>query len=85
MNDKLISLEHKLGYTYQSKDLLVRAITHRSAGATHNERLEFLGDAVLSFHISRLLWHRFPQAQEGELSRLRSRLVDEDALAGQPS
>lgn len=81
MNDKLISLEHKLGYTYQNKDLLVRAITHRSAGATHNERLEFLGDSVLSLVIAEVLYLRFPQVSEGDMSRMRATLVREKTLA----
>jgi ribonuclease-3 len=81
VNDKLISLEHKLGYTYQSKDILVRAITHRSAGATHNERLEFLGDSVLSLVIAEVLYLRFPQVSEGDMSRMRATLVREKTLA----
>lgn len=81
MNDKLISLERKLGYTYQSKDLLVRAITHRSAGANHNERLEFLGDSVLSLVIAEVLYLRFPQVSEGDMSRMRATLVREKTLA----
>ncbi|HEU0264632.1 MAG TPA: ribonuclease III [Geobacterales bacterium] len=85
----LAALAVATDYQFRQECLLLEAITHPSflnespsAGGDY-QRLEFLGDAVLSFHISRLLWHRFPQAQEGELSRLRSRLVDEDALAEQ--
>jgi len=59
---------------------LVRAVTHRSFGADHNERLEFLGDAVLSLAISSLLYERFAGSDEGDLTRVRAHLVREDSL-----
>ncbi len=59
----------------------LQAITHRSGGARHNERLEYLGDAVLELVISAHLYRRFPQANEGDLSRMRSYLVNRDMLA----
>lgn len=63
-------------------ELLERALTHRSAGGEHNERLEFLGDAVLGFLVSEELFRRFGDACEGDLTRLRARLVRESTLAG---
>ncbi len=81
MNDKLPRLEQKLGYKFQNKDLLIRAITHRSAGSRHNERLEFLGDSILSLVIAEVLYHRFPNVSEGDMSRMRATLVREKTLA----
>jgi ribonuclease-3 len=68
---------------WQSRDaaLLATALTHRSAGGAHNERLEFLGDAVLSCVIAERLYREFPAASEGELSRFRSSLVSGESLA----
>ena len=57
------------------------ALTHRSKGGEHNERLEFLGDAVVNFVIAEVLYHQFPTATEGELSRWRATLVNRDTLA----
>ena len=73
--------EQKLGYKFQNKDLLIRAITHRSAGSRHNERLEFLGDSILSLVIAEVLYHRFPNVSEGDMSRMRATLVREKTLA----
>lgn len=81
MNDKLPRLEQKLGYQFQNKDLLIRAITHRSAGSRHNERLEFLGDSILSLVIAEVLYYRFPNVSEGDMSRMRATLVREKTLA----
>ena len=81
MNDKLSRLEKKLGYQFQNKDLLIRAVTHRSAGSRHNERLEFLGDSILSLVIAEVLYHRFPNVSEGDMSRMRATLVREKTLA----
>lgn len=69
-----------LGYRFKDKALLRRALTHRSRGAPNNERLEFLGDGVLNFVIASLLYERFNEASEGELSRARASLVKEDTL-----
>ncbi len=74
-------LARKLGYAFNNKLLLQQALTHRSAHAEHNERLEFLGDSVLSYVISTDLYHRFPKSSEGELSRLRAHLVKGEMLA----
>ncbi|WP_058554587.1 ribonuclease III [Thiohalocapsa sp. ML1] len=62
-------------------DLLALALTHRSAGRENNERLEFLGDAALGLVMAEALWTRFPEADEGELSRRRAALVNQDSLA----
>lgn len=74
-------LESALGYEFAHKELLRQALTHRSYGSPHNERLEFLGDSVLNCVVAALLFHRFPSLREGELSRLRANLVRQDALA----
>jgi ribonuclease-3 len=71
-----------LGTAGLGEDLLRQALTHRSAGAGNNERLEFLGDALLGFVIAQALWDRFPAADEGQLSRMRATLVKQDSLAG---
>lgn len=70
-----------LGYKFSDRALLEQALTHRSAGGVNNERLEFLGDAVLGFVIAGELYHRFSSASEGQLSRLRSSLVKGETLA----
>ncbi len=70
-----------LGHQFEHASLLDQALTHRSAAGSHNERLEFLGDAVLNLTISSLLFRQWPEASEGELSRLRSSLVKRETLA----
>ena len=70
-----------LDYVFQQPDLLEEALTHRSASPHHNERLEFLGDALLNLVIAEYLFQQYPQASEGELSRLRASLVKGEALA----
>ena len=77
----LTRLASRLGYDFTDHSLFVQALTHRSAGAGNNERLEFLGDAVLSVIIAQWLFERFPSASEGELTRLRSSLVKGSTLA----
>ncbi|HWS02374.1 MAG TPA: ribonuclease III domain-containing protein, partial [Gammaproteobacteria bacterium] len=69
------ALLNSLGYTFHDPLLLESALTHRSAGGINNERLEYLGDAVLGLVIAEDLYRRYPQASEGELSRLRASLV----------
>lgn len=69
------------GYAFRDPGLLRLALTHRSCGLPNNERLEFLGDAVLGLVVGELLYDRFPEFPEGELSRLRARLVSGDHLA----
>ncbi len=74
-------LQERLGCTLTDAALLLRALTHRSFGPDNNERLEYLGDAVLSFVVAELLFQNFPAASEGELSRYRACLVSGEALA----
>jgi ribonuclease III, bacterial len=81
MVDKRKRLEAELGYTFRNPRLLVQALTHRSHSAAHNERLEFLGDAVLNFVVASLLFDRFPKTDEGDLSRMRANLVRQATLA----
>jgi ribonuclease-3 len=80
MTHPLDDLQRRLGYRCVDGELLVRALTHRSFGADHNERLEFLGDAVLNLAISSLLYERFAGSDEGDLTRVRAHLVREDTL-----
>lgn len=74
-------LMQRLAFTFHDEGLLKTALTHRSKGGDNNERLEFLGDAVVNFVIGEILFHQFPQATEGELSRWRASLVNRDTLA----
>ena len=76
----LVALQQRLGYRFTQPELLRRALTHRSWGAEHNERLEFLGDAVLSLGVSNLLYARHGGSDEGDLTRVRAHLVREDSL-----
>jgi len=77
----LAALEQRLGYRFQNPALLEQAVTHRSHGAVHNERLEFLGDAVLNCTIAQLLYQKYARLNEGDLSRLRANLVKQQSLA----
>ena len=74
-------LEQRLGYHFEDQRQLQLALTHRSHGATNNERLEFLGDSILNFVIGEELFKRFPEVREGQLSRLRSQMVKGETLA----
>ncbi len=74
-------LQREIGYQFSSTALLELALTHRSANGTHNERLEFLGDSILSFVIAEDLYHRFPNVDEGDMSRMRATLVRGNTLA----
>ena len=74
-------LEKTLHYRFDDTSLFTRALTHRSANGLNNERLEFLGDAVLDFVISEAIFNLRPDADEGDLSRLRSSLVKDTSLA----
>jgi ribonuclease-3 len=70
------TLRDRLGYAFRDAALLRQALTHRSYGTPHNERLEFVGDAVLNCVIARALYGRFPDIAEGDLSRARASLVN---------
>ncbi len=71
----------ELGYEFADKKVVQQALTHRSVGNPHNERLEFLGDSILNFLVAEELFQRFPDAREGELTRLRATQVKGDTLA----
>jgi ribonuclease-3 len=73
-------LQQRVGYRFSGRELLALALTHRSHGTPHNERLEFLGDSVLNCVVAVELFERFRDLPEGDLSRLRARLVRQEAL-----
>lgn len=81
MRESLQRLQSQLQYAFNDPGLLETATTHRSVGFRNNERSEFLGDAILGFVIADQLFHQFPEADEGQLSRLRASLVKRDSLA----
>ena len=81
MIEPLHQLYRELGYQFSEESLLKQALTHRSAANLNNERLEFLGDAILGFIVADELYRTFPDANEGQLSRLRARLVKKETLA----
>lgn len=76
----LQALQQRIGYEFADANLLSRAVTHKSFGADHYERLEFLGDAVLSLGVSGLLYRCFDRSDEGDLTRVRAHLVRQDTL-----
>ena len=80
-SEPLERLQRRLGYRFRDPQLLARALTHRSATSANNERLEFLGDGLINFIAAEALYRARPDAEEGDLSRLRASLVCEDALA----
>src|SRR5256885_2339160 len=73
-------LQRRIGYRFSRPELLLRALTHRSHSALHNERLEFLGDSILNCVVAAELYERFCGLSEGDLSRLRAHLVRQEAL-----
>ena len=81
MTDNFAAIYRKLGYTFARPDLLTLALTHRSSSYHNNERLEFLGDGILNMLIAKALYMQFPDANEGQLTQLRSQLVREQSLA----
>jgi ribonuclease-3 len=80
MDFLLQALQARMGHRFAQPRLLDRAVTHRSFSSHHNERLEFLGDAVLSLAVSQLLFERFADSDEGDLTRVRAHLVREQSL-----
>lgn len=76
----LPSLEERIGHRFRERRLLIQALTHRSASSQHMERLEFLGDAVLSLAIAEYLYFHYPEMDEGALSRARAHLVSKETL-----
>ena len=81
MRQDLTKLSRILEYQFRDETLLETALTHSSFGQRHNERLEFLGDSILGWVIADALYQQFPHAREGQLSRLRARLVKGVTLA----
>ena len=75
------ALCRKIGYIFNRPELLRQALTHRSHSLPHNERLEFLGDSVLNCAVAGLIFRHFPNLTEGNLSRVRANLVNQQALA----
>lgn len=74
-------IETLLNYTFKQPLLLQQALTHRSYSAKHNERFEFIGDSILNYTVAKMLFVAFPKLSEGELSRLRANLVNQNTLA----
>lgn len=81
MSDSFGKLGERIGYAFRQPELLRTALTHRSFGTPNNERLEFLGDSVLSVVVSEALYRKFPESDEGSMSRLRASLVNGETLA----
>ena len=81
MTTPLDDLQRKIDYSFNDVSLLENALTHRSKGSRNNERLEFLGDAILGFVVAEILYSKFNQASEGQLSRFRASLVKKETLA----
>ena len=81
MSPNVQALEIRLGHRFSKSTLLTQALTHRSFGIPHNERLEFLGNSVLNCAIAALIYARHPDLPEGQLSRLRANLVNQASLA----
>ena len=78
----LRNLEERIGYTFEKKQLIIEALTHRSYKKPYNnERLEFLGDAVLDLVVGEFLFHKFENSDEGILSKIRASLVNENGFA----
>ena len=80
MTPGLLALQQRLQHEFSNPELLSLALTHRSFAADHNERLEFLGDAVLNLSVADMLYERLRQLPEGDLSRVRANLVKQDTL-----
>ncbi|MCM5703258.1 ribonuclease III [Larsenimonas salina] len=81
MSSSLQALSQRIGYEFNDVTWLELAMTHRSYGGDNNERLEFLGDSIVNFIVGEALYRRFPEAREGQLSRLRARMVKGQTLA----
>jgi ribonuclease-3 len=81
VNNPFKKLSQRIGYDFKDESLIKLALTHRSKGGKNNERLEFLGDSIVNFVVAEALFHKFPDAKEGKLSRLRAGLVRGTTLA----
>ena len=80
MSTRITNFERDLNYRFTDPDLAQRALTHRSANQLNNERLEFLGDSLLGYIVAEFLYDNYPDASEGQLSRMRSSLVKKESL-----
>lgn len=80
MQTQLANFQRDLNYSFTDTDLAQRALTHRSANQLHNERLEFLGDSLLGYIVAEYLYDNYPDASEGQLSRMRASLVKKESL-----
>jgi ribonuclease-3 len=81
LTTSLDDFQRKIEYSFKDVSFLENALTHRSKGSNNNERLEFLGDAILGFVVAEILYSKFDQASEGQLSRFRASLVKKETLA----
>lgn len=81
LDRQVMALCRRLGHDFSDLTLVRQALTHRSHGNLHNERLEFLGDSIVNFVVAEALFQRFPLAREGDMSRMRARLVKGETLA----
>jgi ribonuclease-3 len=79
--NNIAQLQKRLGYQFSDPELLILALSHRSVASENNERLEFLGDSILGLVVTDFLYRDFPQAREGDLSRMRSHIVRGESLA----
>jgi ribonuclease-3 len=79
-NSNIQELQLRLGYTFKDISLLRRALTHKSFGKPHYERLEFVGDGILDYIIALILYQNYPDLSEGQLSKIRAALVNQDTL-----
>ena len=82
MTGNVQRLQERLNYSFTDVSILMLALSHRSCGGSNNERLEFLGDAILGLSVTDILYRNFPKAREGDLSRMRSQIVRAESLAG---
>lgn len=80
-DEEILQLSNKIGYIFKDNSLLETALTHRSVGKDNNERLEFLGDAILGFVVADVLFQKYTDIPEGHLTRLRASLVRKETLA----
>lgn len=81
MASNVRQLQERLQYQFSDPELLALALSHRSRGSSNNERLEFLGDSILGLTVTDFLYRQFPNAREGDLSRMRSQIVRAESLA----
>lgn len=79
-DQKHLALQSNIGHLFNDASLLQQALRHKSLGGASNERFEFLGDAILNYSVAEMLFHRFPNLAEGDLSRIRAAMVCHESL-----